>query len=519
LSRLGAGWGVPPSPIPPEAQTIEVTLDWIAGEDPWQRPKILEHAQEVAGQLVERGIALRFSRGRELPRERYEPSQAQRAADFTLVGPTGPVLLDRLELLDFAVLESQRPGALQVLLSPAALAAPGAISSRAVASTAPPLTFATPVSAEGETSSALGPSTRGPVERVQIVVDWIAGQDPWSGELSGGIRPEIVAQLARRGVEIEVVRGHALPPDSYDARQSSTAEAFAVSGARGPVSLAALRWLEDAQPVARYPGQLRVLVPARPDIVATRSGPSAAASASAPPESSILDEREPERRSPTKDHELIPGVTPPMVVPTRFDLPAAALLGPLGSMHPDLWVAWPRGIDAEAGFPSGLAPSVGTSLNVLVFDVNQTGDAPESVANLVGPPTPVLESAITRVIGGRRDVQRRPDRADTSFGSVEASTGYGVPTTLIFVGGSDIADQPIEEHAIARARIDRQPVSAPAAGGPAQATSSVAEAPASGKSAAKAPDLEVLARQVYGEIKWRLALERERSGASRVFRG
>jgi hypothetical protein len=82
-----------------------------------------------------------------------------------------------------------------------------------------------------------------------------------------------------------------------------------------------------------------------------------------------------------------------------------------------------------------------------------------------------------------------------------------------------VADQPVEEHAIARARIDRQPVGAPAAGGPAQATSSVAEAPASGRSGSKAPDLEILTRQVYGEIKWRLALERERSGASRVFRG
>ncbi len=115
--KEAGGKGVAASAAVP--QDVRLELDWIAGQDPWQRPLALAAARQAAGDLEGRGVHLEFIRGRGLPPERYVADEALSAGALGLIGSAGPISLANLTLLDRAMLLAQRPGLLHVILAPA----------------------------------------------------------------------------------------------------------------------------------------------------------------------------------------------------------------------------------------------------------------------------------------------------------------------------------------------------------------------------------------------------------------
>lgn len=266
---------------------VRIVLDWVAGEDPWQQGDALERAIEAVRALEVHGLRVELVRGHEVPAHRYSVSQARRAADLSIRGSTGPVMLDSLDLLDRATVVAQRPGLLQVVVAPAAeraeVSRPDWLAGEPLSLVLPPAGLAsTAETAEPETMDDSLRTTRAEshervtrparelvqrrrdgsraVERVQIVVDWVAGQDPWRAGKIPALAAEVATDLRRRGIQIQVVRGREVPAELYQSGQPLPAGALSVSGARGPVSLAALRWLDGAVPIAQRPGRLQVVV-------------------------------------------------------------------------------------------------------------------------------------------------------------------------------------------------------------------------------------------------------------------
>lgn len=189
-------------PEMPLIQKTVVQLDWVEGEpDPWEHPSTIARAQTMAEALAEQGVQVELVRGRPVPAERYARDEARSAADFTVHGPQGPVVLDRLAILDGAVSVTQRPGFIEVIVAPTR---PGA-SATPDATAAPPLplvrTFlasaspTTPAAADGQeqhvetlsSPSAVGPHARR--ERRTAGPSYAADASPAAATWSPPARP------------------------------------------------------------------------------------------------------------------------------------------------------------------------------------------------------------------------------------------------------------------------------------------------------------------------------------------
>ena len=271
-------------PEMPLAQKTQVQIDWVAGEpDPWERGDFIARAQAAAATLVGRGIQLELVRGRPVPAERYDPSQARRAADLVLPGPRGPVTLDQIEILERAMPLAQRPGFLQALLPPSTQSAarePGRADLPALPPTAP-TRAAKPLAKEAAAALAepIGPHpglqlrkaastphrARAAAERVRIELDWVAGEDPWKRRDALARARRMARSLESQGIRVEFVRGREVPAERYVASRGRRAADYSAPGPRGPVDLRRLDLLEGAMPLEQRPGLLHVLVaPARP---------------------------------------------------------------------------------------------------------------------------------------------------------------------------------------------------------------------------------------------------------------
>ena len=296
------------------AERVRIALDWVAGEDPWQQPDLLERAAEAARRLERRGIQVEFVRGREVPINQYDANLAVSAAEFAVSSPLGPVLLEGIDVLDQAVPLAQRPGFLQVLVAPRNLAVRTAVEGQAVTPLALP--FASPLSQpmevapsddaspnrpagapartyrdpSGASSAAAEPAERSfsgartmsaPTEVVRVVVDWIEGEDPWSQGRLPTLSTDVVRSLADQGVRLEFVRGRAVPADLYGPQFERVASTLSIVGPRGPVFLDAVPALAGAIPVGQRPGQIQIVMPpsaGQPSVVARTTPQVATAS-------------------------------------------------------------------------------------------------------------------------------------------------------------------------------------------------------------------------------------------------
>ncbi|HEX5415600.1 MAG TPA: hypothetical protein VFZ25_08030, partial [Chloroflexota bacterium] len=261
------------------AQVVEITIDWIPGADPWDEPEQLEAARETARSFEDEGIQIIFRRGRELPAASYDPGRGLQPFDFAVVGPAGPVLLDALVLLDRANLITQRPGALEVVLAPVAL--PNRFDS---ARPMPELVYSDGLEGDAEAAAevngpgAVVPATAGArprearptvgeaaaanVETVQMVVDWVAGQDPWHGLAER--TSELVHRLERQGIRLEFVAGRPVSPAEYAEAPAQPASEFVLPTGHGPVSLGDAAWLNQAVLRRQRPGLMHVLLAPQP---------------------------------------------------------------------------------------------------------------------------------------------------------------------------------------------------------------------------------------------------------------
>jgi|GEM_PF-5181553 len=172
-----------PLAAPPGVETIRLTLDWVSGEDPWENSVRLEEAGGQLRDIAAPGVRFELVRGREVPLAHYDVSRAVSSADLGLVTRGGPVVLAGVGLLDAANLIAERPGSLQVLVAPHAVAPSG---SRRLAYPSPAdLVLATPEDA-GE--SVADPSSAQPGriasrmsrgDLTPAIADWQVARHPF----------------------------------------------------------------------------------------------------------------------------------------------------------------------------------------------------------------------------------------------------------------------------------------------------------------------------------------------------
>ena len=292
-------------PDMPLVQKTTVQLDWVAGEpDPWERGDAVARAQAAASGLLGRGVQVEFARGQPVPAELYRPSEARRAAQLSLPGARGPVVLEALTILDRAVPVSQRPGFLRVILAPAARAAAspaaallsgarleGPAAREVAAALAEPggpaagiqlKALAGPVPGappRSDVGGLVGPApgrAATPPERVRVEIDWVAGQDPWRRKETLEKAREAARRLESRGVRLEFVRGREVPAERYLPDRGREAADFGLAGPRGRVSLGDLGLLERAMPLLQRPGFLHVLLAPPPRLGESGMGAEAA---------------------------------------------------------------------------------------------------------------------------------------------------------------------------------------------------------------------------------------------------
>ncbi|MGH2461599.1 MAG: hypothetical protein ACRDIY_22315, partial [Chloroflexota bacterium] len=112
--------------IPGGPTSVWVALNWVAGADPWQWPDVIERARESVRRLEARGIQVEIVRGHAIAAHRYLPDPAWPADSEPSVsapgsiGLAGPVFLDSVDRLDRVVVAGERPGSIQVVISPEA---------------------------------------------------------------------------------------------------------------------------------------------------------------------------------------------------------------------------------------------------------------------------------------------------------------------------------------------------------------------------------------------------------------
>lgn len=236
-----------PVPLTP----VRVTLDWVAGADPWQQPGVLEQAAAAAEQLASYGVRLEFVRGREVSPSIAAAAAAAMGAPEPLVvlGPHGPVPLQGVPLLVGANLVTQRPGALQVRVSAQAVRAAAGGRGAGAAPALPDV--AMPLVAAGE------PAT------VRVALDWVAGRDPWAAGATPEVPPAVAQRLAAQGVRLEVVRGREVSPAAYNAAVAMATSGPAVTLPQGTVPLNDIPWLAAAVQLAQAPGGVRFVVDPR----------------------------------------------------------------------------------------------------------------------------------------------------------------------------------------------------------------------------------------------------------------
>ena len=226
--------------------------------------------------LEDQGIQIVFRRGRELPAASYDVGRSLQPVDFSIVGPSGPVLLETLALLGGANLITQRPGAIEVVLAPLtgpARSAHGAmlpdlvfshemdLSAEAVSETPGIGTEAVrrqPAASRAEDVRPFEVASAQARETVQFVVDWVAGQDPWSGLAER--TAELVQRLDRQGIRLEFVAGRPVSPAEYAEAPAQPAGAFVLPTDRGAISLGDVQWLNQAVLRRQRPGLMHVLV-------------------------------------------------------------------------------------------------------------------------------------------------------------------------------------------------------------------------------------------------------------------
>ncbi|MGH2461176.1 MAG: hypothetical protein ACRDIY_20145, partial [Chloroflexota bacterium] len=366
-----------------QTETVRISLDWVAGADPWQRPEVIARAREAARALEAHGLRVELVRGHAVAAHRYEAVRGRSAAAFAIPRSTGAVTLEPLDILEQAVLLAQGPGSLRALVAPTVspgtrfasrspsegvLTEPHQPPAVGALTLAPPLTFALPDAADDERPDADASghpawqrnSTRGDVrrpvgrpERVQIVLDWVSGQDPWRPGRAPSVPREVERHLARQGVRLEFVRGHEVMAATYEESRSRATGAPTVAGPRGTISLEAVGLLADAVTLARRPGQLQLLLGQPAHAVAStrpaplplasipETGPAVAAepaSASGPGSGSAwtrawrpsgaISGHSPTRGRPLAEHT--PEATMGPIVPgwrTGLDFPLASGLG------------------------------------------------------------------------------------------------------------------------------------------------------------------------------------------------
>lgn len=271
--------------------TVRIALDWIGRADPWQRPAFAEQVREAKQALARQGLRVELVRGREVPAPLYNERLAVRAADLSVAGRTGPVLLAAATFLDGAMVVTQRPGLLRVIVPPAAPEAnptltgaqPLFASIDAGAAGAATVLPVAPLDREPDeqtdqpSEAAAGPGRTAdapflanppplatPAERVRIVLDWVEGTRPWPKDSPPTLPPVVVASLAQRGVEVEFVPGRARPAALFETGRAQSPGVFSVDGPRGPVPLGDVPWLDGALLLTQRPGELRVVLgPAR----------------------------------------------------------------------------------------------------------------------------------------------------------------------------------------------------------------------------------------------------------------
>ena len=322
----------------------------------------------------------------------------------------------------------------------------------------------------GSLEGAAGLDSRpGPVEPVRIILDWVAGEAPAPVPEPGDLDPGLIRQLEERGLHIEWVRGEPVPASRFEPDLAMEAGVLSVGGPQGPVSLADLPWLNGAVPIAHRPGQLRLLLP------------PAAFSDHRPTDSPVAASPFLPRGPQMTDLRPVA-----LAMPGRDAMGPAAMTG-LGMAAAQVRIdvfeveGWPQGPALEfAGQGAGVS-SPATAMSS--FDLGP-GGATASGAFRSG----------------------FPSLSGMSSGPSPAATAAG-PMTLPPLGRSDVA----------LAATGRTGVQAVAPGSyPGMVTNEVSGPQAE---AASAPNVDLLARQVYALIKQRLVVERERLGANRGLNG
>lgn len=179
---------------------------------------------------------------------------ARPRAGATAAGPAGEVDHPSLPLVLATQPESQ---------ATPALAEPSPLSAR-------PTMVSRERPAPGELSRASpsdagADSAREPLttERLRLVLDWIDGEDPrHRPELARSLQT-IAERLARRGIQLEIVRGQDVPAHRYDPGRAVAAAELSLASTAGPILLGAADALDRAIPIAQRPGLLQLLVAPR----------------------------------------------------------------------------------------------------------------------------------------------------------------------------------------------------------------------------------------------------------------
>ncbi|MEK7215704.1 MAG: hypothetical protein AAB289_08940, partial [Chloroflexota bacterium] len=438
LSR--AGGRVRPEPV-------RLTLDWVRGHDPWETPDAWGGIQAAMARLERAGLPVTLERGIEVTLGAGASDHGRTAAEFTLRGLHGPVSLGALGILEGAVVRSESPAGMRFLLRPGATMAG---------------------SLEG---AARRDSRPGPVEPVQIILDWVAGESPAPVPDPGDLTPGLVRRLEEQGLHIEWVRGAPVPASMFEPDLAMDAGALSVGGPQGPVSLADLPWLNGAVPTAQRPGQLRLLLPPAAFSENPPNDPSAPASPFSPRGPQMTDLK-----------------------------PVALAMSGRDS----------KGSDAIGGHGMEAA-----QVRIDLFEVERWPEGPSldftGQGAVVSPPTTAMSSFDFGSGGATAGFSAEfgtgfPSLSGTPSGLPAAAAAAG-PVTLPPLGRSDVA----------LAATDRTGVQAVAPGSyPGMVTNEASEP---GAEAASAPNVDLLARQVYALIKHRLVVERERLGANRGLNG
>ncbi|HEX5415994.1 MAG TPA: hypothetical protein VFZ25_10040, partial [Chloroflexota bacterium] len=337
LERMGllARYGMQPGSYSfldmPLVYDTDLELDWVEGEpDPFEEPRVIGPARQMAERMAAKGARVQLRRGREVPVDAYEPSEARAAEELLVVGAYGPVSLGSLSVLDQAVPVEERSGLLHLILAPGAVEAAKSLPVADVVTELDdlppeerrnarpeetgPRTARRPESLPDETPDtptfpstttglelqggersevgvARSVDTRASAARptrpiVQVALDWVSGEDPWQ-------TPEIIAEALTRlqvvasgAANVEIVRGRELPFERYAPAQAQAAADLVLLGPGHALPLAGVALLEGAVVELQRPGFLQVLIapgaarttrqPARPDPTSGRDYPELA---------------------------------------------------------------------------------------------------------------------------------------------------------------------------------------------------------------------------------------------------